>query len=934
MGRVSRESAPYIEDAPSIYWSSYTYDLTGRPKSIDRPVSEAAPSGAITSLVYAGLTTTLRDAELRTTYYSYDAAGRVTLVRPPLGGAAAYTYNVFGQLTSVLDAGWNNRQLAYDERGLLTQLIDPDAGRRSFAYNAFGELVSITDGKSPPNTMTLQYDQLGRATRRTEPEGVTTWAYFTTAGPARGQLRQVTGPTEASATGFQESYVYDTAGRLQRATTVIDGSSYQTDYAYDAENKLVSMTYPATVGWRPKFVFAYSKGHLVAIAQDALTLTSIYSLLTMDAQGRDTGARYGSNVLDQRVLYDNASARLSAIRSGMPFNPTGLQNYTYDWDRVGNLLARQDLVPSPQLHERFTYDSLDRLTQATLNGTPTLTLTYREDGNILSKSDVGNYGYSTNGQLPHAVNAVSGGPRGAMSFAYDANGNMTNRNGAVITWTSFNLPKQINAGADYSRFTYGPGRGRIRQDIRSGAATRTIHYVGPHFEVETEGSVRRYRANVFAYGHAVYSQVETTPNGLEAYYVLHDHQGSVDRLVRAVGTGKDTLALSFDAWGKRRNTNWTADPGDQRYGDSHWVERGYTGHEHLDNVRLLNMSSRLQDPMLGRMLTPDPVMGSLMSPQTLNPYSYVANNPMSYFDPSGYFLNKLWKGIKRAAHSIGSFGRRLIQNWGREIVAVVAAYYTAGAVSSWAYGAQMSDIAVTLGSPALLSAEGVTAASTLTAAVPSGVVLGGIAGGAVAGAISTGTTRGAAYGALTGGVMAGIGGYYGGSYSAGRVLAEASIGGASAELQGGDFGQGFLTSGALSSLTWASLEMRRAMIAQSRLDPEGRNASGLSDGFRGDQFKLGGCRALCDNSPLGGVQGGPGRLFGASYRPGSFADHLIETFAGPHDFLNSPIFYDRLGNSIGRPAIFDIVNGANVLVATPFAAASVIPSYTYGALGD
>jgi hypothetical protein len=119
------------------------------------------------------------------------------------------------------------------------------------------------------------------------------------------------------------------------------------------------------------------------------------------------------------------------------------------------------------------------------------------------------------------------------------------------------------------------------------------------------------------------------------------------------------------------------------------------------------------------------------------------------------------------------------------------------------------------------------------------------------------------------------------------------------------------------------------MIGQSRLDPLRRNDSGVSEGFRGDWFKLGGCRAPCSNSPLGGVQGGPGRLFGMPYEPGSFVDHLIETYAGPHDFLNSPIFYDALGNSANRPAILGLVNGANVVIATPFAAASVVPAYVY-----
>ncbi len=926
LGRVARESAPYLQEAATLYWTTFQYDIVGRPKSIDRPVSEASPSGALELFTYAGLETTVRDAELRTTVYIRDAEGRLVAVRSPLQSTTAYTYTAFGQLNSVIDPGLNTRQWRYDDRGLLVETNDPDAGRRLYGYNAFGERVTQSDNGSPPAAASWRYDQLGRVTQLTEPEGTTSWTYSPAAGPGRGLLAEVSSPTEGGPGGFREAYLYDSKSRLQRTSTTIDGTVYQTDYAYDTENKLRSMTYPATVGWRPRFVFGYSYGQLTVIAQDNLGPAPIYALVATDAQGRETQASLGYGEFDEVTTYDGASGRLVTIQSGTPDAPVRFQNYAYSWDRAGNLVTRQDLSAGAPKAEQFTYDSLNRLTRASLNGVATLTMAYQPDGNIQSKSDAGYFTYGTGGTLPHAVTAVGGGPRGTMTFGYDARGNMTQRNGATIAWTSFNLPKQVNAGGDYARFTYGPARQRIKQETRTGGAIRTTHYLGPHFEVEIQGSTRRFRSSVFAYGRAVYSQVETTPNGLEAYYLLHDHQGSVDRLVRAAGTGADTLALSFDAWGKRRNTNWTADASDQRYADAHWTERGYTGHEHLDNVRLIHMNGRLEDPLLGRMLSPDPVLGSLMNPQTLNPYSYVANDPTSYIDPSGFFLSKLRDGLRRAVRHVGSFGRRVIRRWGRQIVAAVAAYYTAGAVSSWTYAAQTEGLA---------AAGGSIASGTLSAAYTSSLVAGGMAGGAVAGAISSGTARGALIGALTGGAMGGVGAHYGSSYSAGRVLAEGAVGGASAELQGGDFGRGFLVSGGLSSLTWASLEMREAMIRQSLLNRTGDNARGGSAGFRGDSFKLGGCRWPCSGSPLGGQQGGNGNFFGIDYQAGSFLDKLVETYAGPHDFLNSPIFYNSMsGNSSGASWVLEALNAANVVVATPFAAASVIPSYAYGIAHD
>ncbi|MCK6371225.1 MAG: hypothetical protein L6Q83_07850, partial [Gammaproteobacteria bacterium] len=645
---------------------------------------------------------------------------------------------------------------------------------------------------------------------------------------------------------------------------------------------------------------------------------------------RESLALLGEAVLLERNVYDRASTRLAAIQSGPPMYPESLQDYAYEWDRVGNLLARRSAGNGAPIEERFAYDELNRLKQATLDGVQTLSMIYTKDGNIRSRSDVGNFAYGYYGVHPHGVSAIGGGARGIMTFGYDDNGNMTNRNGTALTWTSYNLPRQIGSDTNYVRFSYGPRRTRTRQEVRSATGSKTVHHVGPHFEVEIEGPVRRFRSNLFANGRAVYSQVETSSGGIEGYYVLHDHLGSVDRLVRAAGSGADTLAFSFDAWGKRRNTDWSADNADARAHDQHWVERGFTGHEHLDAHGLIHMNGRLADPLLGRMLSPDPMMGSTLNPQSFNPYSYTLNNPASYADPSGYLLSGLRKTIKRAIRHASSVGQRIVRRWGRQIVATVAAVYTANVVSSWAYSAQTS--AIDIAGPAFLTTDGISAAGTLSAAAGPSTVIGGVAGGAVAGAIGSGNLQGTLVGGLSGGVMGGINVTYGGGYKIGRVLAEATAGGVTAELQGGDFASGFITGGSLSSLTWAALEMRSAMIEQSRRNPA--NAAGSSAGFRGDGFKLGGCRRPCLSSPLGGAQGGPGIFLGAHYSPDSFLDRLVETYSGPHDFLNSPIFYNEFGDNIVRPDFFHVFNAANVLLATPFAAASVVPSYAYGALSD
>ena len=63
---------------------------------------------------------------------------------------------------------------------------------------------------------------------------------------------------------------------------------------------------------------------------------------------------------------------------------------------------------------------------------------------------------------------------------------------------------------------------------------------------------------------------------------------------------------------------------------------GYTGHEHLDNLGLIHMNGRVQDPFIGRFLSADPFVPDPLNGQSFNRFSYVRNNPLALIDPSGF----------------------------------------------------------------------------------------------------------------------------------------------------------------------------------------------------------------------------------------------------------------------------------------------------------
>ena len=75
------------------------------------------------------------------------------------------------------------------------------------------------------------------------------------------------------------------------------------------------------------------------------------------------------------------------------------------------------------------------------------------------------------------------------------------------------------------------------------------------------------------------------------------------------------------------------------------TDRGFTGHEQLDDIGLVHMNGRLYDATLARFLQADPALQDPANLQNLNRYAYCYANPLNCTDPSGqtFFLTSAWK---------------------------------------------------------------------------------------------------------------------------------------------------------------------------------------------------------------------------------------------------------------------------------------------------
>ena len=347
-------------------------------------------------------------------------------------------------------------------------------------------------------------------------------------------------------------------------------------------------------------------------------------------------------------------------------------NQSYTYDSLSNLTSRQDAGSGTQ--ESFSYDNRNRLTLSSIlgggvSGVPTTEVMYDARGNITYKSDVGQYFYDaarpnrlTNVTLstaPGATYALSG--TRVLTYAFDdarpgaqnvggtlfGNGNLwytvsqdtahARHNVRWESYTSFNMPSQVQFGslldignptntvADRTlTFVYGPEHQRIKQQVQlSGSGTSAYSagatwYLngedsqGLSFEREIKTSGVTENKHYVSAGGLVFalfvSRTGTlgTLTATTTRYFHHDQLGSIAAISDASGAVVERLA--YDPWGKRRFFNGTTDTVDAIVGAS--TDRGYTMHEHLDEMGAIHMNGRIYDPLAARFMSADPFIQS------------------------------------------------------------------------------------------------------------------------------------------------------------------------------------------------------------------------------------------------------------------------------------------------------------------------------------
>ena len=340
-----------------------------------------------------------------------------------------------------------------------------------------------------------------------------------------------------------------------------------------------------------------------------------------------------------------------------------------------------------------------------------MSVTYSANGNIASKTGIGSYTYSSSSK-PHAVTEVQN-----IGGLIDMNTQELGFNG----WNRLTSVWQTDDHNFYSySIDYGPDLKRVTSEMHKTYQKQYEKFYWDDYEEKYVGNDTLRYWYIYTPGGLEGLYIEkSTPNGMTSHTtkVITDHLGSIESLI---DNGDWVYDVSYDAWGKREVLlPYWFDP---------TFDRGYCGHEHIDELGLINMNGRMYDPLLGRFLSPDPYVQSPTNPQNYNRYSYCLNNPLKYTDPNGEIV---WLPIIIGAAMGGYGGYKIAESKGYDIGDLQTYGYILG-------GAAIGGISGILGASAAGGGLMANTASIMVGSSASSLGMSVLSGGMIAPNVSFG----------------------------------------------------------------------------------------------------------------------------------------------------------------------------------------------------
>lgn len=459
-----------------------------------------------------------------------------------------------------------------DSGGRILRERDPSSRETRYTYTDRGQLEWLRFSDS--STVHYTYNATALRETMTDPIGTTRYAY-----DPLGHLQSVTLPTEPSL-----RYEIDLHSRVRRVE-LSDG--WWASYAYDLFGRLTSVESPIGM-----VTFKYYPGQVLdGVPHPQVTRTLPNGVMTTWT--------YNADMQLVGLRHDRAGALLAG--------------WTYAYDALERLIGIRDVTAPAEL--RYVFDDAGRLTTVFRGDHPVETYRYDGGSNQVVAQRSGatrQYHYDALGQLivvdgrplrydPAGRLTYNESVESARHYRYDAAGRLAavvlgNRE---VTYRYDGDGKLIERrdGSSVERWIYETQLG-LPQVLAIYETNRPLahHLLAPH-----------HVAIRYASGQVV--------------YLLEDHLGHVRALTDAGGglIGR----IEYSAFGSVDALPPMASG------------FGFTGAWHDAASGLVYLHARWYDPAVGRFISPDPWLGTLWNPVSLNRYVYAANDPVNLVDRAG-----------------------------------------------------------------------------------------------------------------------------------------------------------------------------------------------------------------------------------------------------------------------------------------------------------
>jgi len=642
LNRLIQVAVPAGQDNSSeIKYSviQYEYDNMGQLSKTKGPFLHKSD---VTSVIQE------TDKEYPLETRAYDYLGRIKKIVKSSDeyGSITKTYNYSGYQTTITDFDRTKRIEKRDCLGRIIEITDSGNQTTSYRYSAANDLLSI-ERSTEGYITTFEYDTLGQRIKMSDPDmGVWSYQYDGNGNLIRqvypdnmlAKTKETTYCYDLSAYGVGRLYsisnsdvtktvnAYDEMGREKSVTKKIDKlRSHTTIYGYDLAGRLNHITYPDENCSRISYSY-YQGSDFIERVYDSDTN---YATITYNAFGKREQIDYG-NEIKSIYTYALRSGRLDSIITSHQTKQIEVWQQEYDYYVTGDI---KSITNTANEVYNYTYDSLHRLDKEVA----LIDYDYLPAGQIIAKKGNNTFDYTYNNEIhKHAVNSITINNQ-TWDYKYDKNGNMiegpdlrdlsriTTRE---ITYNAYNRPTQIKLkdGANETKRVDYLYDGEGIRAKKTTIDNEEIYYINDHY-IQDNGEAKKY---IFADDLRI---AKVDNNGVTYYH--KDHLGSTVLLTDQ--EGEVLNQTSYYPFGTRRSGSI-----DERH--------RYTDQEYDSETGLYNYNARLYDPIIGRFITPDPVIPNVYDSQSLDPYAYCRNNPLRYVDPSG----KVW-GVAVAAVAAGAF---------------------------------------------------------------------------------------------------------------------------------------------------------------------------------------------------------------------------------------------------------------------------------------